>query len=276
MKQKIPEPVAVTPNFYRLGTPAFPAFLSLGKVGMIIEGGTGPTTEMIIRQIQSLGVDMEKIEYILLTHTHFDHIIGLSDLKSLFGHDLPIYASAKATAQLGSAGEAVHHQMVRSLSLGQDLENLFIGALTNLPEADYLLFDDLLFDDLLLDDLLLDDLLFDGASASESAAGGLSAEAAPQVLPDTPLTAYPTPGHSPASICFYLENTEGGILFSGDTLFRGSVGRTDLPGGNGRALLHSIKTQLMSLPEKTAVYPGHGEPTTLAYEKAHNPFIERS
>jgi len=198
---------------------------------------------------------------ILLTHTHFDHIIGLSDLKSLFGHDLPIYASAKATAQLGSAGEAVHHQMVRSLSLGPDLENLFIGALTNLPEADYLLFDD---------------LLFDGASASESAAGGLSAEAEPQLIPDTPLTAYPTPGHSPDSICFYLENTEGGILFSGDTLFRGSVGRTDLPGGNGRALLHSIKTQLMSLPEKTAVYPGHGEPTTLAYEKAHNPFIERS
>jgi hydroxyacylglutathione hydrolase len=198
---------------------------------------------------------------ILLTHTHFDHIIGLSDLKSLFGHDLPIYASAKAADQLGSAGEAAHHRMVRSLSLGPDLEHLFIKALTNLPEADYLLFDDLFFDD---------------ASASESAVGGLSEAAAPQILPDSPLTAYPTPGHSPDSICFYLENTEGGILFSGDTLFRGSVGRTDLPGGNGRTLLHSIKTQLLSLPGKTAVDPGHGEPTTIAYEKAHNPFIERN
>ncbi len=193
---------------------------------------------------------------ILLTHTHFDHIIGLSDLKSLYGHNLPIYASAKAADKLGSAGEAVHHRMVRSLSLGQDLEHLFIKALTNLPEADY--------------------LLFDGASASESAAGGLPAKSEPQLISNSPLTAYPTPGHSPDSICFYLESTEGGILFSGDTLFRGSVGRTDLPGGNGRALLHSIKTQLMSLPGNTAVYPGHGEPTTIAHEKAHNPFILRN
>ncbi len=193
---------------------------------------------------------------ILLTHTHFDHIIGLSNLKSLFEHDLPIYASAKAVDQLGSDGEAVHHRMVRSLSLGPDLENLFIGALTNLPEADY--------------------LLFGNASASKSASIGLTEKAEPEVLPDTPLTAYQTPGHSPDSICFYLENTEGGILFSGDTLFRGSVGRTDLPGGNGRVLLQSIRTQLWRLPEETAVYPGHGEPTTIGYEKTHNPFIDRN
>ena len=86
MKQMTSEPIAITPNFYRLGTPAFPAFLSLGKVGMIIEGGTGPTFEMIVEQVKTLGVDMKKIEYILLTHTHADHIGALPHLKHRWPH----------------------------------------------------------------------------------------------------------------------------------------------------------------------------------------------
>ena len=83
MKQMTSEPIAITPNFYRLGTPAFPAFLSLGKVGMIIEGGTGPTFEMIVEQVKTLGVDMKKIEYILLTHTHADHIGAAATARPL-------------------------------------------------------------------------------------------------------------------------------------------------------------------------------------------------
>ena len=86
MEQTTFKPIAITPYFYRLGTTAFPAFLSMGKVGMIIEGGTGPTSEMIVRQIKTLGIDMEKIEYILLTHTHADHIGALPHLKRRWPH----------------------------------------------------------------------------------------------------------------------------------------------------------------------------------------------
>jgi len=81
-----------------------------------------------------------------------------------------------------------------------------------------------------------------------------------------------TPGHSPGSISFYLPKE--GILVAGDTLFNGSIGRTDLPGGDHNTLLNSIKTQLYSLPEKTMVYPGHGPVTQIGHEKKSNPFVK--
>lgn len=81
-----------------------------------------------------------------------------------------------------------------------------------------------------------------------------------------------TPGHTPGSICLYFPKQE--LLLAGDTLFAGSVGRTDLPGGNGPALLRSIHTRLLPLPEKTLVVPGHGEETTLGQERETNPFLQ--
>ena len=63
-------------------------------------------------------------------------------------------------------------------------------------------------------------------------------------------------------------------LIAGDTLFRESIGRTDLPGGNPRQLLASIKTRLLELPQQTIVFPGHGPTTTLGWEKEHNPFLQ--
>lgn len=81
-----------------------------------------------------------------------------------------------------------------------------------------------------------------------------------------------TPGHTPGEFCFYLEKEK--ILFSGDVLFRESVGRTDLWGGNHETLVHSIKKYLFSLPDETVVYPGHGEETTIGYEKNNNPFLK--
>jgi glyoxylase-like metal-dependent hydrolase (beta-lactamase superfamily II) len=95
MKNSEYKPVAVTPHFYQLGTNAFPSFLSLGDMGMIIEGGTGPTFEIMVRQLQSLGIDMARIEYVLLTHTHADHIGALPHLKQRWPH-LKIVASASA------------------------------------------------------------------------------------------------------------------------------------------------------------------------------------
>jgi hydroxyacylglutathione hydrolase len=80
------------------------------------------------------------------------------------------------------------------------------------------------------------------------------------------------PGHSPGSVGFYCERQ--GFIIGGDVLFRESVGRTDLPGGDHDTLLASIRSQLWPLPDETIVYPGHGEPTTIGWEKANNPFLK--
>lgn len=79
------------------------------------------------------------------------------------------------------------------------------------------------------------------------------------------------PGHSPAHLCFYSVNDH--ILIGGDVLFRESIGRTDLPGGNTGQLLKSIREKLFVLPDQVIVYPGHGVETTIGYEKQYNPFL---
>jgi hydroxyacylglutathione hydrolase len=81
-----------------------------------------------------------------------------------------------------------------------------------------------------------------------------------------------TPGHSPGSIVFYYP--EGKWLIGGDVLFAGSIGRTDLPGGNYQTLIDSIRSQLLTLPPDTKVYPGHGPATTIADEMRSNPFLQ--
>jgi hydroxyacylglutathione hydrolase len=79
------------------------------------------------------------------------------------------------------------------------------------------------------------------------------------------------PGHSPGSLGFYCK--EQGFLIGGDVLFREGIGRSDFPGGDHATLLRSIREQLWPLPDDTIVYPGHGEPTTIGWEKANNPFL---
>ena len=78
-----------------------------------------------------------------------------------------------------------------------------------------------------------------------------------------------TPGHTPGGMCFLIDN----MLFTGDTLFSSSIGRTDLAGGDFEALMENIKTKLMALPEETIVLPGHGAESTIKREKMHNPYL---
>lgn len=80
-----------------------------------------------------------------------------------------------------------------------------------------------------------------------------------------------TPGHAPGHLAFYFPSE--GYVIAGDALFKGSIGRTDLPMGNATQLLESIKTQLLPLPDETVVYPGHGPETTIGLEKRTNPFL---
>jgi glyoxylase-like metal-dependent hydrolase (beta-lactamase superfamily II) len=80
-----------------------------------------------------------------------------------------------------------------------------------------------------------------------------------------------SPGHTQGSVCFYF--AAQGLLIAGDTLFAGSVGRTDLPGGNYEHLMRSLQTQLMPLPDETRVISGHGPATTIGEERRNNPFL---
>jgi hydroxyacylglutathione hydrolase len=175
---------------------------------------------------------------ILLTHTHFDHILGLTGLVDEYGKDLAIYVHINGKLSLGKVGGEGQKKVLSMMSPGLAAENSEI--LANLPEATHVFY-------------------------TEPSADKL------EQVPGTTLSVIQTPGHAPESVCYY--STEYGILFSGDTLFRQSIGRSDFQGGNSKDLLSSIRNKLYTLPEDTIVYPGHGNSTTIGYEKIHNQFI---
>ena len=105
------------------------------------------------------------------------------------------------------------------------------------------------------------------AAPDMSAGDGLRIE-----LPNMPGEVLFTPGHTPGSISLHFANQS--LLLAGDTLFAGSIGRTDLPGGNGAQLLRSVHDRLLVLPDSTLVIPGHGEETTIGEERQSNPFLQ--
>ena len=80
-----------------------------------------------------------------------------------------------------------------------------------------------------------------------------------------------TPGHSPGSLSFYCPDSS--VVFTGDAVFQGSIGRTDLPGGSFSVLIDSIKSKILTLPPDTVIAPGHGNTTTVADEKVYNPYL---
>jgi len=163
-----------------------------------------------------------RITHILLTHSHWDHIADVAELRRL-------------TAAL----VAVHP--ADAYRLRDDTELRLLGIPLPLEPIE-------------------PDLLLEHGQRLRSASGAWELEVRF------------TPGHTQGSVCFVEERRQ--IVFAGDTLFAGSIGRTDLPGGNFEQLLESLRTQLLPLPGEFRIYPGHGPPTTLQEELRSNPFVQ--
>lgn len=157
------------------------------------------------------------VEAIMLTHGHFDHIMGANELRDIAS--VKIYASEAEKDLLESAQLNVSTQVGRKYTVTPDV------------------------------------LLKDG---DEVEIAGMKVKM------------LSTPGHTEGSCCYLFE--DAGYLIAGDTLFAGSCGRTDLPTGSGGKLSRSLKDVLMKLPDDVKVYPGHGESTTIGFERENNPF----
>lgn len=157
------------------------------------------------------------VEYVLLTHGHFDHILGLTALKQ----------ALNAQALICSADMVISDNI-------NEFTNLF-----GMPDVEPPVYEKFIKDG---------DIIKVG---------------------NLEIRVIQTPGHTEGGVCYLIEDK----LFSGDTLFRGSVGRTDLFGGNFRKLSDSIKNKLFKLDKTIQVFPGHGDMTTIGYEKKYNELV---
>ena len=184
------------------------------KECFIVDPATCPPE--FVSYIKNAGLTVKAI---LLTHGHFDHIMGLDALLKEF--PVPVYAHEAERDVLES------EQLNSSASM--------LGQPYSFSGADYV------------------------TNRQELRIAGFEI-----------LVIY-TPGHTIGGCCYYIEKEKA--LFSGDTLFHGSVGRTDLPTGSMGQLVSSVRDRLFVLPDDTKVYPGHMEETTIGYEKKYNPFI---
>jgi len=182
--------------------------------GLIVDPGEEP--DRILAAVEQMGV---KVEAILITHCHFDHIGAVAPVATVIG--APVYCP--------------------------ELERpLLADIMSYVPVSGV--------------------GPYDSYEADETVKGGETLE-----LAGMELDVIFTPGHSPGHVTYSVRDEEA--IFSGDVLFRGSVGRVDLPGGDGPTLLRSIRTLLESHSPQTGVYPGHMEVTTLGAERATNPFL---
>lgn len=163
-----------------------------------------------------------KAAAILLTHGHFDHILGIGEIQAVFP-EAKVWVNPAEKPLLLNAEFNGSYLIGKPMSYSGDMSDLLEGKLT-----------------------------IDGIS----------------------LEVLYVPGHSPGGCAFVFEDNAQTHCISGDSLFAGSIGRTDFPLGDSRLLLQSIKTKLMVLPDDTIVYPGHGNRTTIGREKRMNPYLK--
>jgi len=182
--------------------------------GLLVDPGDEP--DRILAAIDEVGT---KIEAILITHCHFDHIGAVAPVATVTGArvycpeiERPVLADIMAYVPVSGIGPYDSYEADETLSGGETLE---LAGMTI-------------------------DVIF-------------------------------TPGHSPGHVTYSVRDE--GAMFSGDVLFKGSVGRVDLPGGDGPTLMRSIRELVESHPAETGVYPGHMDVTTLGAERATNPFL---
>lgn len=183
------------------------------KKAVLIDA-TAPVPELL-DTVKNLGLD---VEYILLTHGHFDHILGLTELKKALGAEAVI----------------CHDDLIISDNINEFIR--FFGGMEESVPPVY------------------EKFIKDGDVIT---------------VGNMHIKVIHTPGHTEGGVCYLLNDN----LFSGDTLFMGSVGRTDLFGGNFDKLSDSVKNKLFKLDDNIKVYPGHGPKTTIGYEKKHNEIL---
>jgi hydroxyacylglutathione hydrolase len=176
----------------------------------------GDEISRIYQRISELGL---KVQQILITHAHIDHVGGALRLKRLTG--APILLNENDLPLLRMMAD----------------QAAWLGVQT--PEV-----------------TVPDGSLEDGLEVG---------------LYRYPARVLHTPGHTQGSVCLHFEPLK--MVFAGDTLFAGSIGRTDLPGGNARQIIESIGARLLVLPDETRVVPGHGPATTIGAERNSNPFL---
>ena len=197
----------------------------------------GGDEEKIIAAVDTIriGAKETRPKGILLTHGHLDHISAVAGLYGRFKAADPDFHLGIHEKDRDYLGQAAEETHKRSFNhLGIMGTEYFKAYFSEPPEPDI--------------------LFSDG-----------------DTIPETGLTVLLTPGHTRGSICLYQEAEK--ILISGDTLFAGGIGRTDLPGGDTAAIDRSIRQKLFTLPEDVRVYPGHGPESTIGEEKRSNPFF---
>ncbi|MHC1705628.1 MAG: MBL fold metallo-hydrolase [Tenuifilaceae bacterium] len=188
------------------------------KEAIIIDAGcyTPDDVDQVKKFVESKNLI---IKYLIATHGHIDHILGIDSLKKIYHVEWLAHEDEIPLVQTSPS---------HALMFGLVLEKAPV----------------------------IDKTIKDGEIIS---------------FGNSSFEVIHTPGHSKGGVCFYSSKQK--ILFSGDTLFRGSIGRTDLMGGNYETIIDSINNKILKLGDEVIVYPGHGDSTTIEYEKQNNPFL---
>ena len=173
------------------------------------------TVEKVLDDVKNLGLN---VKYILLTHGHFDHVMGINDMKQKLNAKVLINEKDKSQVEMTKT-------ILSTFGIHVEKNPVY-------------------------------DEFIDGNTELK--------------IGEIPIKILETPGHTEGGLCYLIENK----LFSGDTLFKNYVGRTDLPGGSFSKLENSIKNVLYKLDDSTEVFPGHNDMTTIGYEKKHNEIVQ--